>query len=236
MHEMKRSNSASFITLTYDDEHLPLIDEVVEGKEYLLGRPTLSKRDFQLFMKRLRKLNSTLTNDKVVYYVCGEYGTRTKRPHYHAIIFNLHPSLLFDGVVTDVWKNGHARIDDCNLRTIQYVTKYVMKSLGKQWDVGQGEFSLMSKGIGKDFLTPATVNYYKQHQIPYVKWKDGQKLTMPRYFKERIWKDEPEILRDFGRQALAEVTPERLDSTKVFEIEQMNFKLKQMQYEKRSTV
>ena len=98
VHEAQLHDQSSFITLTYDDEHLP------EGA-------TLVKRDFQLFMKRLRK---ALHPIKIRYFMCGEYGenafqgtfsqdkrrraTQEKhlqqykisalgRPHYHAIIF-----------------------------------------------------------------------------------------------------------------------------------------------------
>src|SRR4051812_44934530 len=45
VHEKKLHSHSSFITLTYDDKNLPL-------------GGTLIKRDFQLFMKRLRKCQS----------------------------------------------------------------------------------------------------------------------------------------------------------------------------------
>lgn len=224
LHEMQQSTSAAFLTLTYDDEHLTYGDE----------HPTLVKRDFQLFMKRLRKAQSKLTNDKIVYYACGEYGARTYRPHYHAIVFNLHPSLMLDAPVSNIWKMGHCRFDDCNIKTIQYVTKYVMKAGREPLNGKEREFSLMSKGIGKNFLTPQMKKYYQENQIPYVVWKDGQKLSMPRYYKEKIFDEE--TLRRFGREALQQITPKPLDTTTVFEIEQMNSKLKRLQDEKRSAI
>ena len=68
------SSSAYFVTLTYDNNHVPISEH---------GFPTLCKRDFQLFMKRLR-FN---TGVKIKYYVAGEYGSTNHRPHYHAVIF-----------------------------------------------------------------------------------------------------------------------------------------------------
>lgn len=75
-----------FITLTYDNEHLPSYDLADCSK------------DFQLFMKRFRKrfkgkkpVVDKLTGEikyPIRYFHCGEYGTLNGRPHHHAIIFN----------------------------------------------------------------------------------------------------------------------------------------------------
>ena len=61
--ELHVSSSSFFITLTYDDEHIPVTEE---------GLPTFSKRDIQLFIKRLRKN----TNRKISYYIVSEYGEK----------------------------------------------------------------------------------------------------------------------------------------------------------------
>lgn len=226
LHEMQSSTSSAFLTLTYSD------DELVYGEEH----PTLVKRHLQLFWKRLRKEQAKVTEDKIKYYACGEYGSRTYRPHYHAIVFNLHPSLMLDDILCPIWSHGFARVDDCNIKSIQYVTKYVMKSVPIDLNGKEREFSTMSKGLGKQFLTPQMVKYYQNHEIPYIVWKDGQKLTMPRYYKEKIYDEE--TLRRFGREALAEIdhSDANLTSTKVFQIEQEQFKLKKLADEKRSKV
>ena len=70
-----KTKKATFLTLTYNDENLVYAD----GE-----KPTLSKRDVQLFLKRLRKS----LKKSIKYYCVGEYGTRTNRPHYHFILFN----------------------------------------------------------------------------------------------------------------------------------------------------
>lgn len=224
LHEMQQSSTAAFLTLTYDDEHLTY------GEKY----PTLVKDDFQRFMKRLRKKQSQLSNEKIKYYACGEYGPKTGRPHYHLIIFNLLPHLSMDGVMADIWQNGNVQFDECNIKTIQYVSKYVMKSGGQPLNGKEREFSLMSKGLGKAFLTDKTKAFYENHEIPYVVWQDGKRLTMPRYYKEKIYSKE---VRDrFGKEALAEIVPQQLDSTKRFEIKNMNNKLNALQHENRSKI
>lgn len=91
MCELEYHDSAYFVTLTYNPKYVPKAyyadPETGEAKEIY----TLCKRDVQLFMKRLRK---AFPDDHIRFYLCGEYGSETYRPHYHLIIFGLH---LTDG-------------------------------------------------------------------------------------------------------------------------------------------
>ncbi len=91
MMELEYHKDAYFVTLTYNDDHVPKSyyadPSTGEAKEAL----TLSKRDWQLFMKRLRKATDGLPGcENLRFFMCGEYGPKTLRPHYHAIIFGLH--------------------------------------------------------------------------------------------------------------------------------------------------
>uniref|UniRef100_A0AAU8B2M0 Replication initiator protein n=1 Tax=Dulem virus 121 TaxID=3145598 RepID=A0AAU8B2M0_9VIRU len=105
MLELEYHKSAYFVTLTYNNEHVPRSyyadPETGEVQQSL----TLRKRDFQLFMKRLRKrfcdydktrvdtCSSSVGNlrsDCIRFFAAGEYGSQTYRPHYHAILFGLN--------------------------------------------------------------------------------------------------------------------------------------------------
>lgn len=74
-----------FVTLTYNDMHLPWswYSDPFTGEAQ--ASLTLDRRDVQLFLKRLRKS----TGQDLRYFGCGEYGPTTFRPHYHLIIFGL---------------------------------------------------------------------------------------------------------------------------------------------------
>lgn len=104
MLELKYHDSAYFVTLTYNNDHVPKSDFVNEETGEVLESLTLCKRDCQLFMKRLRK---AFPDDKIRFYLCGEYGPETFRPHYHAIIFGLH--------LTDLkpWRYNHSEKKVC---------------------------------------------------------------------------------------------------------------------------
>lgn len=182
----KISQSADFLTLTYDDENLPFTEN---------GLMTLEKRDITLFNKKLRKYVAEKypENPPLKYYQVGEYGGQTSRPHYHSIMFNLPRGIGKQQYLGSIWAKGLISADECNARTIAYVTQYLQKT--PPWNPDPDDdrtryFSSMSKGLGVSFLTPQMINYYQSHMIPYIVGQDGQKLIMPRYFKEKIYTDE----------------------------------------------
>lgn len=124
-HEASLHPFNMFVTLSYDDEHLP------EGG-------TLVKRHFQLFMKRVRKQ----FGESIRYFHCGEYGDTTQRPHYHAIIFNLDMpdkrvikqdprgyNLYTSEQLTKLWGLGHVWIGNVTNESANYVARYIMKKV-----------------------------------------------------------------------------------------------------------
>jgi hypothetical protein len=170
------------------------------------GYPTLYKPHYQEFTKRLRqtiKRNFWWSADKPIkYYACGEYGEANHRPHYHAIIYNLpqqyndHPDLLAQD-----WKQGITDIGKATVGGMAYVTKYISKTLYTEGqdplDDRQKEFSLMSKGLGSSYLTPQMLAYYQSIMTPYLVTHGGQKLSMPRYYRDKIYdEDQLEIIND----------------------------------------
>lgn len=111
----------AFVTLTVDDEHM---EEVFPGAR-------LQHRPFQLFMKRMRKRGID-----VRYLMCGEYGEKTHRPHYHAILFGWFPldsyfdtSGCFHGskLLEELWPFGHVVVDRVNSNRVFYVAGYTLK-------------------------------------------------------------------------------------------------------------
>lgn len=100
-----------FVTLTYNEQCMPVFSN---------GIPTLWKQDVQAFLKRLRKK----TDKKLRYYLTGEYGSKTLRPHYHMILFNFPLDQVED--ITDAWGLGNVHLGDVTPASIHYTTKYVI--------------------------------------------------------------------------------------------------------------
>lgn len=175
--EYKRCNSAVFLTLTYDTDHVPITKK---------GFLNLSKRDLQLFFKRLRYAQSGSKKSAIKYYACGEYGGKSWRPHYHVILFNANIELL-----STCWDSGNIHYGTVTEASIAYTLKYISKPhripLHKN-DDRQKEFSLMSKNLGSNYLSPAMVNWH--HATvgrSYYPATDGKKLALPRYYKDKIY-------------------------------------------------
>lgn len=184
--ESKKAKTSCFLTLTY--EKAPLSAN---------GLPTLLKKDYQNFFKRLRKLVPNQKGPKrLKYFACGEYGTKTARPHYHAIVFNLPQDIINSATqIRDTWKHGHVLVTPSNLATINYVVGYITKGGTKKiidkefgiYDDRIPEFQLMSKGLGECYLTPQMIKYYKDRQLFCIVHENGHILSMPRYYKNKIF-------------------------------------------------
>ncbi len=206
------STSACFITLTYKDS--PITPN---------GRQSLKKKDYQNFIKRLRKKlqydNTISSKQSLKYYACGEYGTQTKRPHYHAIMFNLPQSYIQDiSTLTSLWGHGHVDIAPSTGATIRYVTKYIMKGgtelekdiidyttgeiLQESQDDRIQEFSLMSKKMGLNYLTPQMIHYHKSTLNSFVTLSGGSATPLPRYFRDKIFtNEEKKLINTAAKQA-----------------------------------
>lgn len=173
--ELNVCDSAHFVTLTYSDENVPYITN-----EWPIQ--TLVKRDLQLFFKRLRKM----TRKKIIYYAVGEYGDQTERPHYHIILFNANPT-----IVDKAWTLGLTHYGKVEDGSIMYTLKYMQKrEVPNYWTEGrQPKFALMSKGIGKGYLTEARIKWHKEDLMNrcYMPLRSGHKASLPRYLKDRIY-------------------------------------------------
>jgi hypothetical protein len=142
--------------------------------------PSVSKRDLQLFFKALRKT----TKRKIKYYAVAEYGTTTQRPHYHVILFNSDEHEIISS-----WRHGHVYFGQVELASIGYTLKYLTKADPHDHTGREKPFTLMSKGLGKAYLTPQMIKYHKADMVNRfcIKLKDGKTIAMPRYYKDKIY-------------------------------------------------
>lgn len=154
----KYSTPPAFITLTYDDDHLPTMVDEDTGELV----PVVSKRDLQLFFKRLRKRVPGIR-----YFFCSEYGPTTNRPHYHGIIFNL-PQKYFslylrcctddlNKLISDCWKNGFTSSYMAKPAAIHYCTKYCLTDNLFNNEHLVNPFIISSCHLGSNFFD--TVSY-----------------------------------------------------------------------------
>lgn len=148
---------SAFITLTVDDDHM---QQVFPGG-------LLHHRPWQLFAKRFRK---SLGGRELRYLMCGEYGERSKRPHYHAIIYGWEPrdpAWSDDGrsycdslLLARCWPFGHIMARRVNYNALAYVAGYQLKLDGIEIDGDLDDCQIprnyvkwsRNPGLGYDFL------------------------------------------------------------------------------------
>lgn len=179
--ELEDCDMARFVTLTYSDEHLYYNEN---------GFPSVNKRDVQLFLKRFRRSASF----KIRYFCTAEYGTKTYRPHYHFIFFFTidTPYNPFDiyKLIEQVWEKGNVDFGKVTPASIAYCTKYVITNQLTILGVDP-PFSLMSRrpGLGYNYIVKMKSWHNSDVDNPrfYIQRPNGIKLSMPRYFKDRIY-------------------------------------------------
>lgn len=188
--EARSHDRNSFITLTYNDEHLP-------------ADCSLQRQDLTKFFKRLRKAKGPFR-----YYACGEYGEKTQRAHYHACLFGMdfddkiefrkinEHTLYISEELNRIWGFGNTSIGDLTFESAAYCARYVLK---KKLGTGDLQHVLMDTETGE--LTPVQSPYAtmslktaigktwleKNHGDIYNADKDflvlrGQKMKPPKYF------------------------------------------------------
>jgi len=231
VHEASLHEDNIFITLTYDNEHLP-------------ENGSLRYRDYQLFMKRLLVHTERHTNRPlgVRFYMCGEYGETFLRPHYHAIMFNydlpdkkLHRidrenPLYTSEILSGLWGQGHTLIGGVTFQSAAYVARYIMKKV--TGDAAENHYQVIDPETGE--ITQRVPEFTNMSRRPGIagKWFDkymddvfpddfvvlnGKKVTPPRFYTSRyelLYPDEvAQIKRDRKKRSQKRAhdsTPERL--------------------------
>lgn len=192
-HEARFIGVASFLTLTYDREHLPwdtlrLSDaaraQAVRWPNSVMPwAGSLRRRDVVLFMKRLRKALWESHRVRVRAYIVGEYGGRNMRPHYHLCLFGFdfrddrrsageskHGHAQFRSARLDaLWGMGMCWVNEMGQEVAQYAAKYAVKSQGQALELRMGRDGLV------------------QVPAPFDGLPKGKALGLP--FLERWWSD-----------------------------------------------
>lgn len=174
--EAKCHDHSVFVTLTYDPDHVPV------GYQ-------LCKKDLQDFHKRLRKKAGFR------FFAVGEYGPKTRRPHYHGVYFGLSAS--DEERIHQAWGNGNVKVDELTIGRASYAAKYCLKKHTSPDDFPDGrapEFSLMSRrpGIGVPFLPKIADTYAKQEWFnlpvhpPAVIRMNGKKWPLDPHMKNKL--------------------------------------------------
>ena len=241
---MQKENGyqSAFVTLTYDDKNLPQ-EYVNKNTGQWYGPGTLNPDDHVEFVNKLR-MRLYRKDLSFRYYMCGEYGDKLKRPHFHYLIFGYgfpdqYAWMRHNGqqyyrspFLEEIWPYGNSLIGECNVASAAYTCAYVMKKqTGKA--VRQGaytqddgtelypEFARMSRrpGIGASwFKKYGKQDVYDSGDFIVI---NGKKFKTPRYYDTLMEKHDEAFLKAIKEERVLSAvayesnnTPERLEVRK----------------------
>ncbi len=228
VHEASLYEDNCYVTLTYDDNHLP-------------SDGSLKVKHFQDFMKRLR---AKFSPRKIRFFHAGEYGEKHRRPHYHACLFNIdfedkkllednwYGPLYSSDALSSVWKLGFCSVGAVTLQSAAYVARYIMKKItgdaaaehyiGCDEVTGElvellPEYTTMSRGgrgglggIGSKWFERFSGDVFPRDEVIL----DGKRMGVPRFYDRLYELQDPEGYADVKRARLHvhlnDCTPGRL--------------------------
>ncbi len=222
MHEASLHADTSFVTLTYDDEHVPRFGSLLMD-------------DWQKFFKRLRKRVG-----KIRFFGCGEYGEQFGRPHYHACIFGYDfpdrvlwttrggHDVFRSELLESVWTFGQSEIGSLTFDSAAYVARYCVKKITghlarahyecidpETGEMGSRlpEFATMSRrpGIGAGWFDLFSDDVYPSDEVIV----NGVAAKPPRFYDRLLEASAPEVAHDVRMdrrrsRSREDETPDRL--------------------------
>lgn len=208
VHEAQLHEQNCFITLTYDDNNLP--------RDY-----SLSVQHHQKFIKRLRK---ALSPKKIRFFLAGEYGEKTFRPHYHALIFGYMPEdlvlykngnnpLYLSPKLQKIWGKGIVTVGNVTYESAAYTARYIMKKIDgdKRELIGENGLKHYEWLDDDGVIHEQIPEYIAMSRRPGIgnKWYElykndlyyhdhaisqGKKLKVPKYYDKLLDATNPQLL------------------------------------------
>lgn len=188
--EFRYHEKCSFITLTYNNENLP-------------ANGSLYYPHFQEFMKRYRDYLDRNNLGKIKFYMCGEYGAKLSRPHYHAIIFG-HAfddleqlpqkehghTVFYSPQLEKLWSHGYVTVGEATLASARYVASYVHKKMNgpAAESYYKGKRPEFTQGSKKEALGLLWLKEFGATDIlPYDELVlNGERRPIPEYFNRKL--------------------------------------------------
>lgn len=195
IHEAQMHQDNCFITLTFSPESLKKRQNPF----------TVDKRDFQLFMKRLRKRYG----DSIRFFHVGEYGEKNRRPHYHALLFG-HTfadkelftksggvSLYISKELQKLWPYGFSTIGDVTFESAAYCARYCLKKINGEKQEEHYQYTCPETGevftINQEYATMSRGNNYPDDDPRHTR---GLGYSWFQKFKSDVFPHDYVVVRD----------------------------------------
>lgn len=202
MAERSLNRDATFLTLTFNDSHLP-------------SDRRCRRQDIQRFVKRLRNVGRDfgISIGDIKYFGCGEYGSLKGRPHYHLIVYGVNMLddawqprhvltdgrvIVCSGVVEKLWPYGYNSVDRVTMANIGYVSKYVCEAdalLMYSQGLGRGLFVDVRRKGRRVIMEPKPLLRSCAYNDSYVSHVGGEPRPLPRFVLQYVRRFYPLLYR-----------------------------------------
>lgn len=187
MIEELRTSFGYFVTLTISNEGFKELCEKI-GLPLDSNENTIATKAIRWFLERVRKD----TGKSIKHWFVTELGEDNDRLHLHGILFDQKAIEL----TRKHWKYGHIFVGSyCNERTVNYITKYMLKYDVKHKDYTQ--IVLCSKGLGIGYLDRSDgwrqKDFVYCKKVPHYQFRNGKKVPMPKYYVEKIFTEDERL-------------------------------------------
>jgi len=199
--EKDRSFSAYFVTLTYDNKYVPIGNngtthnfndhkEFIKQLKFYEDPVILSERkeiSLEELQRERDKIKLGPDRPGIKYFGVCEYGGQTGRTHWHYLLFNI----VDTGSINAAWPMGRVHIDECNINTIDYTLKYMLKNEeDRDDDNRERSKSFMSKGIGESAANESFLKFISQTDNNTLGTARGSIIGIPRYYRKKFLTEE----------------------------------------------
>jgi len=224
VHEASTWPENSFITLTYNDENLGTgkldyrdIQKFIKVVRNYRFQELLNSTFPKLPQKEQRQLYNSLTKERRLqlyekirtsFFVCGEYGEKTKRKHWHILAFNWRPSdchpkyntergdtAYSSDTLTNLWGKGITELGEVTFDSAGYCARYATKKLVHGKD-GKHDFHPISRrssknAIGKKWIEKNWEDCFRTGFLVFKKRNEYIQCGIPRYYEKWLQKNKP---------------------------------------------
>lgn len=228
----------SFVTLTYGPKCVRLCERDELGECAVHDGLSLRVADWQKFAKRLRKV----TPRPLRFFMCGEYGGQTLRPHFHALVFGEDfredsvplstwgpgSKLRVSAALALLWPFGHHSVGAVEWSSAAYVAKYCTKKLtgkvaesayervdgntGECWSVAP-EFATHPRGRDGGLGAPWFERYWKDVYPDDFVVVNGRQFRPPGYYDDLLAVKDPELHSEVLQARRSHVRSEKWNYT-----------------------
>lgn len=201
--ELKINPNCAFVTFTYNDDNIKYLRKRFDRYKFkkwykLLGKnfesATLDKQDSTDLIKACQhKIKQMFGKRALVrYYITGEYGDTTDRPHFHGV-FWFPGKVDYDEFFKSVWQYGNIDIQEVTPANINYISKHQMKDC--KGNLYQQKFapifSTMTRyngGLGSSFLADENIyNFYSESRENKYVILNNYKIPLPQFYRKKLY-------------------------------------------------